>query len=53
MKSHTTCRKTQIALLVAMACALPATAQQKRLSDDTAKRFHVFPQIADGSIPLC
>ena len=31
-------------LLVAMACALPAIAQ----SDETAKRFHVFPQLADG-----
>ena len=30
--------------LVAMACALPAIAQ----SDETAKRFHVFPQLADG-----
>ena len=33
-----------ITLLVAMACALPAIAQ----SDETAKRFHVFPQLADG-----
>ena len=31
-------------LLAAMACALPAIAQ----SDETAKRFHVFPQLADG-----
>ena len=31
-------------LLVAMACALPAIAQ----SDETAKRVHVFPQLADG-----
>ena len=31
-------------LLLAMACALPAIAQ----SDETAKRFHVFPQLADG-----
>ena len=31
-------------LLVTMACALPAIAQ----SDETAKRFHVFPQLADG-----
>ena len=31
-------------LLVAMACALPAIAQ----SDETAKRFHVFPVLADG-----
>ena len=31
-------------LLVAMACALPAIAQ----SDETAKLFHVFPQLADG-----
>ena len=31
-------------LLVAMACALSAIAQ----SDETAKRFHVFPQLADG-----
>ena len=31
-------------LLVTMACALPAIAQY----DETAKRFHVFPQIADG-----
>ena len=33
-----------ITLLVAMACTLPAIAQ----SDETAKRFHVFPQLADG-----
>ena len=33
-----------VTLLVAMACALPAIAQ----SDETAKRFHVFPQLADG-----
>ena len=32
-------------LLVMLACALPAIAQS---SDETAKRFHVFPQIADG-----
>ena len=32
-------------LLVAIACALPAIAQS---SDETAKHFHVFPQIADG-----
>ena len=31
-------------LLVAVACALPAIAQ----SDETAKQFHVFPQLADG-----
>ena len=31
-------------LLVAMACALPAIAQ----SDETAKRFHVFPVLVDG-----
>ena len=31
-------------LLVTMACPLPAIAQ----SDETAKRFHVFPQLADG-----
>ena len=31
-------------LLVAMACALPAIAQ----SDETAKRYHVFPVLADG-----
>ena len=31
-------------LLVAMACALPAIAQ----SDETGKRVHVFPQLADG-----
>ena len=30
--------------LMAIACALPAVAQ----SDETAKYFHVFPQIADG-----
>ena len=35
---------TLMTLLVAMACALPAIAQ----SDETAKRFHVFPQLADG-----
>ena len=34
-----------VTLLLAMACALPAIAQ----SDETAKRFHVFPQLADGS----
>ncbi len=33
-----------VTLLLAMACALPAIAQ----SDETAKRFHVFPQLADG-----
>ena len=33
-----------ITLVVAMACTLPAIAQ----SDETAKRFHVFPQLADG-----
>ena len=33
-----------VTLLVAMACSLPAIAQ----SDETAKRFHVFPQLADG-----
>ena len=31
-------------LLVVMACALPAIAQ----SDETAKRYHVFPVLADG-----
>ena len=31
-------------LLVAMACALPAIAQ----SDETAKRYHVFPVLVDG-----
>ena len=31
-------------LLAAMACALPAIAQ----SDETAKRFHVFPVLVDG-----
>ena len=31
-------------LLIMLACALPAIAQ----SDETAKRFHVFPQLADG-----
>ena len=31
-------------LLMTFACALPAIAQ----SDETAKRFHVFPQLADG-----
>ena len=37
-------------LLVAMACALPAIAQ----SDETAKRFHVFPQLADGGgVAIC
>ena len=35
---------TLATLLVAMAFALPAIAQ----SDETAKRFHVFPQLADG-----
>ena len=34
-----------VTLLAAMACALPAIAQ----SDETAKRFHVFPQLADGA----
>ena len=33
-----------VTLLVGMACALPAIAQ----SDETAKRSHVFPQLADG-----
>ena len=32
-------------VLVTIACALPAAAQ----SDETAKRFHVLPLIADGS----
>ena len=36
--------KLTVTLLLAMACALPAIAQ----SDETAKRFHVFPQLADG-----
>ena len=31
-------------LLVVLACALPGIAQ----SDETAKRFHAFPQLADG-----
>ena len=35
---------TLMTLLVAMACALPVIAQ----SDETAKRFHVFPQLADA-----
>ena len=33
-----------VTLLLAMACALPAIAQ----SDETAKRFHVFPVLVDG-----
>ena len=33
-----------VTLLMTFACALPAIAQ----SDETAKRFHVFPQLADG-----
>ena len=33
-----------VTLLMTFACALPASAQ----SDETAKRFHVFPQLADG-----
>ena len=36
------------AFVLTTMCAFPAIAQQKRLSDETAKRFHVFPQIADG-----
>ena len=32
-------------LLIILACAPPAIAQS---SDETAKRFHVFPQLADG-----
>ena len=31
-------------LLIAISCALPALAQ----SDETAKRFHVLPHLADG-----
>ena len=37
-------KTTLAALLVTIACALPALAQ----SDETAKRFHVLPHIADG-----
>ena len=33
-----------VMLLMTLACALPAIAQY----DETAKRFHVFPQLADG-----
>ena len=36
------------AFVLTTMCAFPAIAQEKRLSDETAKRFHVFPQIADG-----
>ena len=36
------------AFVLTTMCAFPAIAQQKRLADETAKRFHVFPQIADG-----
>ena len=36
------------AFVLTTICAFPAIAQQKRLPDETAKRFHVFPQIADG-----
>ena len=36
------------AFVLTTICAFPSIAQQKRLPDETAKRFHVFPQIADG-----
>ena len=36
--------KLTVTLLMTLACTLPAIAQ----SDETAKRFHVFPQLADG-----
>ena len=39
-------RRRQLAtLLIMLACALPAIAQS---SDETAKRFHVFPVLVDG-----
>ncbi len=36
------------AFVLTTMCAFPAIAQQKRSPDETAKRFHIFPQIADG-----
>ena len=36
------------AFVLTTMCAFPAIAQQKRLSDETAKRFHVFPTLVDG-----
>ena len=36
------------AFVLTTMCALPAIAQQEQLPDETAKHFHVFPQLADG-----